>query len=424
MEKLKNKIISILRWSEKHTKTDMLYLFKGGFWGALSQICLTLMTFGLAVAFAHLVPKETYGQYKYIMSIISLLSILSLTGLGTAVAQSIGRGYEGTMQYAFWKNIKWSIFFFIGAGLTSIYYFSQNNSTIGISMLIAGCLWPFFTSTNLYSSILIAKKDFRRVSIYFDIIGNLVPYICLFVIMFLTSNPIFFVAVYIISNTLTGAVLYKRILSIYKPNKEIDSEVLHYSKHLSFMGILSGIADNIDQILVFHYVGAIQLAVYNFATALPDQTRGPIKSLSNLIFPKFTERPDKEIHSGMKYKFFVLFIISFLTIVIYILIAPYVFKIFFPKYTDSVFLSQIFSLSLLYIMAIPANTYLSAKKKIKEQYIINIFISMFQIIIVFTSIVFWGIFGLIIARVVVRIVSAATSISLYKISVWKTHQSK
>ncbi len=417
MNKLKEKGISWLKWLEKYTKTDMLYLARGGFWGLISQISLVIMTFGLAIAFAHLVPKEVYGQYKYILSIISLLGTLTLTGLGTATLQSISRGYEGALSYAFWKNIKWSVLFFLGAGLISVYYFIHGNFTLAVSMLIAGCLWPFFNSTNFYSSLLIAKKDFRRITIYFDIIGNFVPYICLFVTMFLTKNPVFFVAVYIISNTLIGIILYRRIISIYKPNNKVDPEMLTYSKHLSLIGILSGLSDNLDQILVFHYVGAAELAVYNFATAIPDQIKGPVKNLGNMIFPKFAEREDKEIKSGMGLKMLILLAVCLIMTVGYIALAPYIFKIFFPKYLDSVFYSQIFSLSLISYIAIPANTYLVAKKKIREQYITNVTMSIFQIIILFVSVVVWGLIGLVVARVLVRTLSAVISIVFYNVSI-------
>ena len=416
MERLKNRTVSVLKWLEKYTKTDMVYLAKGGFWGIVSQITTMLMVFGLAVAFGHLVPKDTYGQYKYVLSIVSLLGTLSLTGLGTATLQSITRGYEGTLKYAFWQNIRWSIFFFIGSGLVSVYYFLHGNLMLGLSMLMVGCLWPFFNSTNLYESLLIAKKDFRRSSIYFDIIGNLVPYACLFGTMFLTKNPLWFVAVYIISNTLIGLILYLRIVSIYKPNDKVDPHMMNYSKHLSAMSILSGISENLDQILVFHYVGAVELAIYNFATAIPDQIKGPIKNLSNLIFPKFAERTDKEIKSGMNRKLLVLLAVSVVIIVAYIIAAPFIFKIFFPKYLGSIIYSQIFSVSLLSTIAIPANTYLSARKKIKELYIINLSSAIFQIIVLFVSVIYWGVLGLVIARVLTRIVTAMFGMFFYEIS--------
>lgn len=414
MEKLKNKIIAVLRWSEKYTKTDMTYLARGSFWNILSQIIVSASTLLLSIAFAHFVSKETYGEYKYILSIAGILSAFALSGLSAAVNKSVNQGYEGTLNNIFWKNIKWSVFFMLIAMGLSIYYFVNDNSSLGIAMLIVGSFSPFLNSTNLYNSYLEAKKDFKRSSIYFGIIGNVFPAFCLFISMIFVSKPLWFVVVYFTSNTLIGLILYFRVLKIYRPNKKVDQNALSYSKHLSLMGILSVIIGNIDQVLVFHYIGGAQLAIYNFAVAIPKQIKGPMKGLASLIFPKFSERGDSEIRAGMKNKILWLFLGGVVLITLYILSAPYIFKLLFPKYMDSVLYSQIFSLSLLWIVAIPADTYLSAKRKIKEQYIGNTISPIIQIILLFMGIIWWGLLGLVIARVATSLISSVISIILYE----------
>ncbi len=210
MMNIKERGISWLQWLGERTKIDMIYLARGSFWSTMSQIVVSLSSLGLAIAFAHFVSKEAYGQYKYILSIASILGTFTLSGLGLATVQSVSRGFEGTLKYAFWQNIKWSILFFLGAMGTSIYYFTHANFTLGLSLLVIGCLWPFFTSTNFYSSYLTAKKDFRRNAIYFDIIGNLFPYVCLFLTMVITSNPLWLVITYVVSNLFIGSILYAR----------------------------------------------------------------------------------------------------------------------------------------------------------------------------------------------------------------------
>ena len=65
---IKEKIYKLLRKSEKWTHTDMIYLAKGGFWLTLGQIISSVSSFALAVAFANFLPKEVYGNYKYIIS--------------------------------------------------------------------------------------------------------------------------------------------------------------------------------------------------------------------------------------------------------------------------------------------------------------------------------------------------------------------
>ena len=110
----------------------------------------------------------------------------------------------------------------------------------------------------------------------------------------------------------------------------------------------------------------------------------------------------------------ILFLIGTSTIIlIYILAAPYIFQIFFPKYIDSIIYSQIFSLSLLYFISIPANTYLSAKKKVLEQYIESISNLIVQITLLFIGIIYWGLLGLVVARVAIRLAWGFIAVILY-----------
>ncbi|OHA99043.1 MAG: hypothetical protein A3G99_01360 [Candidatus Zambryskibacteria bacterium RIFCSPLOWO2_12_FULL_39_23] len=413
MEVLKNKGINGLRYLERYTKTDMVYLVKGGFWSIFSQIIVTVSTLLLAMAFAYFISKETYGQYKFILSLANILGVFTLTGLGTAVMKSVTGGFEGTLNDIFWKNIKWSVLFFLVILGISIYYFVNENISLAISILVVGSFSPFIASTNLYNSFLVAKKDFKRSSIYFNLIGNVFPAFCLFITMLITNKPIWFVAVYFTSNTLIGLILYLRVLKIYKPNDKVDSGALGYSKHLSIINILGTIVDNIDQVLVFHYIGPAQLAIYNFAIAIPNQIKGPMKGLASLIFPKFAERSDKEIRHGMKNKYFLLFISSIVIIITYIVLAPYIFHILFPKYTDSIFYSQIFVFYFLGMISSPAEVYLIIRERIKEQYIGTILGTIIQIVLLFVGILYWGLIGLVLARVITKICWSTTNILLY-----------
>jgi len=414
MEKIKDASRKGLKWAEQYTKTDMIYLAKGGFWTILSQLVVSTSTFLLAIAFAHFVSKEIYGQYKYILSIAGTLGVFTLTGLGAAVLRSTALGFEGVLKEAFWKNIKWSVLFFILAFGASAYYFINGNQTLGIAMLIIGSFSPFLNSTNLYDSFLAAKKDFRRSAIYFGIIGNLFPAICIFATLLLTDELLWLISVYFISNTLIGVILYLRVVKIYKPNNKTDSGVVGYSKHLSVIKILAGLANNIDQILIFHYIGAAQLAIYNFALAIPNQIKGPIKGIAGLVFPKFAERKDIEIRKGMGNKFMIVFLLSVLIITAYVFTAPYIFRIFFPKYIEAVFYSQILSISILSIISIPVEIFFLAKEKIKEQYIINILMPIMQIIIMLWFILWWGFIGIVVARVITKILWSMVNIFVYQ----------
>lgn len=348
-------------------------------------------------------PKDSYGVYKYILSIVSILGVLTLTGISTSVFRSVSLGFDGALQEGFWKNLRWSIVMFIGSFAVSAYYFFSHNDTLAIGILIGGCLTPFLTSANLSSSFLLAKKNFRTQSIYFDIIENLIPVSALIITIFLTHNPAIIAAVYFISNTAITLYIYRRVIHTYHPDSaQKDPHMLTYGKHLSAMGILAGIASNVDQILLFHFTGPVQLAIYNFATAIPDQAKGPLKTLDQMIQVQFARRSDREIRRDMGNKLLWLAVISVAGVILYIYLAPYIYKIFFPKYLDAVFYTQLYALSYLGTIFTPAVSYLTAKKKIRQQYIINISVSVLRIAGLLAGVLFGGFLGFMVALVLIR----------------------
>ncbi len=412
---LKDKTYRLLRSSERYIKTDMVYLASGGFWSTLAQVVTAVLVLSFAMIVSRYLPKAVYGEYKYVLATLSLIGTLSLSGLGTAVFQSVARGYDGALQEGFWANIRWSVLVFLGALGVASYYFFQGNYTLGLSFLIGGSLSPFLASANFASGFLQAKKDFRRAAIYFSVIENLAAIGALIVTALLTSSVLALVTVYFLGNTLTTLWIYRRVTRLYQPDPDKkDPGTLTYGKHLSLMSILSGVAGNIDQVLLFHFVGPAQLATYNFAIAIPDQAKGPLKSLNTMVQAKFVNRSDSEIRAGMRSKVLVLLLTTITVIVAYVFIAPYLYATLFPKYADAAFYSSLYILSLISVVVGPAGSYLVAKKRVREQYILNVGGSLLQIVLMTVGVIWAGLLGLVLARVATRLGNTLLTFGLYK----------
>src|SRR3989338_933319 len=299
-----NRLHRLLRWTEKYTKTDMVYLARGTVYSVIGQGTGLLASLALAVVVSHVVPKESYGAYKYILSLVAMLSIFSLNSIGSAVFQSAAQGFDGALLRAFWVNIRWSTAVFVGAFVLSAYYFIMHQNTLAIGILIGGSFSPFLSSASLFGSFLAGKKDFYRVMLY-AIFDNVIPILIFIGVIFLTTNPVALVATYFLTNTAAALYFYRRTVRLYHAQMHVeDKGLVGYSKHLSIMGILSGVAANIDQILIGHYIGWAQLAVYNFAIALPEMIKGPVKNIGAMLQPQFVKRTGEEIRSGMNRKLF------------------------------------------------------------------------------------------------------------------------
>ncbi len=401
MDFLKTHTYRILRKSEKYFKTDMVYLANGGFWVTTGQGVASLSALALAIVFANFLPKETYGTYKYILSVVGIFSVLSLTGLPSALVRAVAMGFEGTMKRAFWINMRWSIFLILGSLAGALYYFWKDNTTLALGILVAGAFTPFFKSGVLYSSYLQGKKDFRKNSI-FGIVRNLIPVITLSVTVFFTQNPLILVFFYFVSNTLVVLWLYNLTFKNLSLNSVEDSETIRYAKHSSFVNILEGIASRIDSILLFQHLGGAQLAIYSFANAIPNNINEFIKNIASLAIPRFATRPSTDIRKMIFGKMLLLTLTLLPLALVFIFAAPYIFQFLFPQYMESVGYSQLLAITFLINGAIPL-AFLESKTAIREKYILSIASNLVKIILTVFGVFLYGILGAIIAHILSKL---------------------
>ncbi|MEK7538898.1 MAG: oligosaccharide flippase family protein [Patescibacteria group bacterium] len=345
IERAKITAYQLLRKSEKYTKTDMVYLTKGGFWLGVGQIISSVAIFSLAIAFANLMSQETYGTYKYVLSITGLLTILTLRGVDSAVLQSVARNFEGVLIPALKTRIRWGLLSATSSICIAIYYYINGNNTLAISFLIASGFLPFIDSFGIYNALLNGKKLFHLSATY-AAISQIGSAITMAGSLFFTKNLFTILFVYFLSWTLFRFVFFMVTIKKFPPNNKIDPETIPYGKHSSLINIFDALVSSVDGLIVFHYLGSVNLAIYSFALAPVVQIRGLLNNIPTLAIPKLSARSSIEIEVVLRKRILALFALGAFISLAYILVAPYIYQIFFPKYIDSVFSSQLFSLAI------------------------------------------------------------------------------
>jgi O-antigen/teichoic acid export membrane protein len=412
VKRLKNGIFSLLRRSESIFKTDMVYAAQGGFWLTFGHGIATLSSFLLAVAFANLLTQVDYGTYKYILSLAGLISSISLSGLSSAVARSVARGFEGSFLESFFLSLRWSILMALSALTLSIYYFVNGNNTLAIGMLFTGAFAPLIDSGEIYNAFLNGKKAFKIASLMRGL-RSIVTAIFLFIGILITKNPVALVGIYFVSHAICVAFLFYISYKSFKPNKEVEKETVRLGKHVSVMNLLAEASDKIDSVLVYHYIGAAELAIYTFSLIIPNNILGLIKNVITLAIPKFVKRNVSDMKSQMLRKSLSLLYITVPITILYIICAPIIFKIFFPKYIESIIYSQVFAITIMMSGVLPM-AILEARVAIKEKYILSILSSIIKIISLFIGVNFFGLMGLIIARIFSKLSGLIISYFLIK----------
>src|SRR5690606_26617860 len=139
-------------------KADMLYIGKNGFWVLFNQSTSSVLSLLLMVAFANLLPKETYGTYSYILALASILNIFTLTGMNEAVARAVASGKAGVLRPAVVYQLKWNLLMLLASLLLGSYYLIQGDVVFATSLYILGLFVPATLAFNTYSSFLEGKK--------------------------------------------------------------------------------------------------------------------------------------------------------------------------------------------------------------------------------------------------------------------------
>ena len=412
-EKIRNKTKTVLLWSQRYTKTDMLYLAKGGFWLTSGNIVSIILAFFLAIVSANYLPKELFGTYKYVISMASIFLVFSLrSGMETSLTRSVARGYNGSLIPAIKASVKWGT----TSGLISIavafYYFLHQNTVLGYAFLIIAGFLPLKDNLSLYLSWLTGKKNFARFSAY-NIANQIISSATLILAIIFTQNLFLILLAYFAPRVAVHTIL------LIKTNREIpkdakqDPETISYGIHLSVIRILSELAGQLDNILVWNSLGAAPLALYSFATAPTNQMRSLLKGgIFPLSFPKLAQRTVDELKKTLPRKLFIMLGFIAAIVTAYIFAAPYLFKIFFPRYMDSVFFSQIFALTLLFLPRGILTDAIVIHASTKKVYFFTLSSAVIKIVCLVILVHLFGILGAVFAYIVTELYLVVLSVIL------------
>ena len=398
MTELRDRLIALLRWSEKYTKTDMVYLAQGGFWINLGSVTISLFSFFLYLAFARFLPKEVYGTYQYLLSIATIVGAFTLTGMNAALTRAVARGYEGTVGASIRFQLKWGLIPLIGSWAAGAYYLMQGNPTIGYGLLLIGVFVPLNNTLNSYGGWIGGRKDFRA-GFTFNFFTNTLFYPALIITAYFSKAALALLAANLLSQAVGIIICYRAAKKKYRPNDAVDPSTLSYGGHLSLMGVFGAVAGQADSILAFHLLGANPLAIYSFATALPDRIASLVKFIPSIALPKLSLRSPEEVRRTLGPRLLWAIAGSIVIAALYILLAHLFFRIFFPAYLASVPYSMLYALGIIPTIGGIFSTALTAQRSVRALYIFNGVLPVVQLILMVVGVLWLGLWGLIIARI-------------------------
>lgn len=414
MPSFKKYLIITLRWSERYTKTDMVYLFHGGFWLGAAQVAASLAAFALTVALANLLSPEVFGEYRFLMSAALIFTAFAMPGMRSAIIESTPKGFRGNLATAFRVMTQWGVIGAIGALATGFYYLYQGNTGLFTGFVIIALLLPWLDSSAIHLEFLKALQDFKRVAIY-TLISRVILLAATVMTAFLYPQYAFAIfATFLLGTIIPSMYFHWRTARLYTtPTDVTDPALLTYAKHLSLMAAFSLLAAQIDKVLVWTMIGAEELAIFFIAYAIPQEVVRFLNIVPALAFPKFATADSRVIRRTLLPKLLKYFGAITTVVVAYIILCPIIFSVLFPQYVQAVPYSQILMLSILGSAFLPIGTYFTANKATGVLYFLSIFVPTVRIIATVVGIAFFGLWGAVYATLIAAVLLAGCHLLLF-----------
>ena len=246
---MKSKILNIIDFLSKTLRTDLRYIISGIFWFGSEHFVTTLTGLATAVVFANLIVPETYGTYKYVLSLLPFLGITTLSKINDSLTVSVAKGFEGDIINALKTKIKWGLLGSMAGFILSLYYYTRGNQELAILISIMAIFIPVFNNPLIYSNFLTGKKKFKPLAILHSI-SSVIYSILIIGTIILSKNVIIIITVYFLTNTIIrfSALIYT--LKKYPPNKNTEEKTIPYGKKISILEVVNVISASKDNILV------------------------------------------------------------------------------------------------------------------------------------------------------------------------------
>ncbi len=273
---------------------DVGYFLKNGLWVFFRYLILNAIGIIISSVFAHLAPREVFGQYQFVIAFLSFFSILSLPGLNTlSLRETVNRN-----EYALIQSFRYS---FLGCLIVSavcliygFYVIFFTSPVLGWSLVVAGILAPFFYAPNNWYALYEGRLNFTSstVRIIITQVGLLAA--MLYALYVHVSLPwlIFF---YLLSPVLFNVLFYIEASRTIKDKfqKRLD---MRFAVLASLQKFFLSFGENIQVFLVTFFYGFERLALYQIAYLVVGAISGLVGALASLYFPLLVKY--EKIHYG------------------------------------------------------------------------------------------------------------------------------
>lgn len=388
----------------------MIYLVKNSFWTGIGKFFSTMSGLIILIFLTRFVSKDVVGQYNFFLSILTIIAIFSIPGLNTSTIEAVAKNNDGVYKKAVKTKFKYSWLGSLSLIFIACFYFFKQEIILSEAFLISAILFPFNFAPNVWRSFLIGKQKFKILNLYSSLQSILYLSAMITVIILSRGNFLILISTYLLIQILPTGLCYFYTQKLIDNDKE-NSDWKSYGFFLTKMQILNLLTSNLDSVMIGIFIDMKALAIYSVGKKMITSLQGLIKEFSNIYLAKIAKREKINFK-----KYFHISILTFIFSIIAIIFTPFVMKIFFPNYENSVIIAQLFLLFLpiwIFDLFLGYETSYNLKNK-KIIFYKNIITPIIYFILIIPALYYFKTAGLVLAVSFKNIINIIIFYSTYK----------
>jgi O-antigen/teichoic acid export membrane protein len=354
---------------------------------------------------ARLFEKEIYGQYQFMLSIVGMLSLFGLAGLGNPVARAWARGESFSLRRITMVQLKVCL---IGSAILLCcipfleHYHRQE-------------LWPFFLAAAVlfplppiamvhFGGYTIGKARFD-ISLKATLVWSVIMTVATLGVILFSRSALLLLIIGMSVPSLVYVYYSRNIRALPMKGEDTTDAILSYGWKLTWATLPMDLVWYVDKLLISHFFGLAQLATFSVALLIPEQLKQLLKQFFPLSFAKQAAGNDTQERRRKLIKIVLtgtgIFAVGIAT---YILLTPFFIPWLFPQYDarELVILTSLAAASLVTIPGTLLTQYLEARGMVREIKFSNLSAAGVFLASLFILIPSYGVMGAVIARGVLR----------------------
>jgi O-antigen/teichoic acid export membrane protein len=359
---------------------------------------------GVATTFlmARWLPKETLGEFRYILAIFGVAGMFAMTGMNASIIRAIAKG-DNVVAWAALKRILTvaplgSLLILIAAAERMWH----GEPHVAMAMTIGAVAFTPYSASGVYGQILTGQQKIKELTVL--AILNNVCYAAVFAtIVYFRHDLLSVTLAYFGFDILFRGFLSWRELQRLPRTGELGTH-LSLGHHMSAIGIFQSLVAQLDQILIQRFGGYASLASFNIAIVIPEQIKDLVNGISGTLLQRMSthEHSEARMKAARRHYWWIL-AGSIGLVASYAAIIPFVLPWLFPQYRDAVLPSIVYMTGLVSIPALMGLYFLQAHHELKRLWHFHVTNAVLQVITNLTLIPFFGGWGAIWSKTITRI---------------------